>query len=103
MAILQENLVDRQWYELKRDDEIAQRIAALSPKAADAAIRALNQHYRGAAGLNFGLDPVNMVPTNPVGELLNNAYGAVSGARPPLHAAEIEPVVAWIRAHATQG
>ena len=99
MATREQAVVDRQQYEAKSDREIAQTIAAQSPRAADEAIRMLNQSYRAGAGLNFALDPVNMVPINPVGELLNLSYRAASGSRPPLTADEIEPVVAWIRAN----
>lgn len=102
MVMRDGTIVDSQWYETKSDSELAQYIAGQSPKAADAAIRDLNQHYRAAKSLNFGLDPVNMIPINPVGELLNQAFDAVSGARPPLTAAEIEPVVKWIRAQPRQ-
>ncbi len=99
MATLQETIADRAWCDTKSDRELAQWIAGLPPREADSAIRTLNQLYRAAAGSNFRLDPVNMIPRNPVGELLNHAYDAVSGKRAPLAAAEIEPVVAWIRAN----
>lgn len=99
MATLQGIIDDRQWYEPKSDIEIAEYIAGQSPKAADEAIRALNHAYRAAAGSNYKLDPVNMIPRNPVGELLEKAFQAITGARPPLAASEIEAVVTWIRAN----
>lgn len=99
MATRQDPIADRQWSELKSDSEIAEYIAGQSPKAVDETIRALNHAYRATAGLNYKLDPVNMIPRNPVGELLEKAYGAIAGSRPPLAADEIEPVVTWIRAN----
>jgi hypothetical protein len=95
------SITDRQWCDAKSDGELAQFIAGLAPRAADGAIRDLNAVYRSGTGANFGLDPVNMIAINPVGELLDASYLAVAGARSPLTAAEIEPVVTWIRAHRT--
>lgn len=101
MATLHGTIADRQWYDAKSDNEIAHHIAGQSLREADTAIRDLNRAFRAAAGLNYALDPVNMVAINPVGELLDKSYKAASGARPPLTAAEIEPVVAWIRANSS--
>src|SRR5262245_48742033 len=100
MAI-RESMGDRQWCDGKSDGELARLIAGAASREADGAIRQLNQVYREGAGLNYALDPVNMIPINPVGELLNASYGAAAGVRPPLTVGEIEPVVAWIRANRT--
>lgn len=100
MDIQEISLIDRQWCDANGVEEIADHIAGLSPRETDAAIRALNYAYRGTAARNFGLDPVNMVPINPVGALLDDAYDAVCGARAPLTAAEIAPVVVWLRGEA---
>ena len=94
-------LIDRTLCDTKSDSELALWIASLPPREADGAIRTVNRLYRAAAGSNIRLDPVNMIPRNPVGELLNHAYGAASGVRPALTAAEIEVAVAWIRANQT--
>ena len=99
MAILLETIGDRQWCDTQSDSELAHSIAAQPPRAAEDAIRALNQMYRAGAGSDFHLDPVNMVPINPVGELLDNSFDAIRGARPRLSAAEIERVISWIRSH----
>lgn len=97
MATLPATIAEHQWYETQSDSQIAEYIAGQSPKSVDETIRALNHAYRATAGLNFGLDPVNMVPINPVGQLLEQAFQAITGARPPLTTTEIEPVVTWIR------
>lgn len=91
---------NRQWVESHRDREIAAHLAAKPLPQLDGAIRDVAWAFRPGK-VDFHLEhPTQLIAANPVGELLEAVYQAEQGRRGPLSIAEIEPVVAWLRANA---
>lgn len=94
---------NRAWADAHTDREIAEHIAAKPAEQIDIAIRNLASAYRPTGGFHHkeGKYPHQSVAVDPVGELLDQQVEVGYGRRPALTPAEIEPVVAWIRANPT--